>query len=213
MESESNRLEDSRTYSQQQLATDGQEGIQLTKKTKGMTLETADGGLLTQRAKQTSEDDFLTAREKDDRTSSDNFLTAMATSKKSLSKSMASAQEATELRNVSQDRSRTYSGQVPRNTRGEIKMNINGTDGVPTTDKKTSQADNTVIDQFIYDTKIQTKSDSVNSDEVRERAKEILKIYNTRLKEEGEKSFQVRLNIFFTFVRDNSVEAEAYDMI
>ena len=102
---------------------------------------------------------------------------------------------------------------MPRNTRTEIKMNINGTDGVPTTEKKTSQADNTLIDQFIYETKIQTKSDSVNSDEVRERAKEILKIYNTRLKEEGEKSFQVRLNIFFTFVRDNSVEAEAYDMI
>lgn len=38
-------------------------------------------------------------------------------------------------------------------------------------------------------------------------------MYETRLKEEGEKSFQVRLNIFFTFVRDNSVEAEAYDMI
>ena len=33
------------------------------------------------------------------------------------------------------------------------------------------------------------------------------------MKEEGEKSFQVRLNIFFTFVRDNSVEAEAYDLI
>ena len=34
-----------------------------------------------------------------------------------------------------------------------------------------------------------------------------------RLLEEGEKSFQVRLNIFFTFVRDNSVDAEAYDLI
>ena len=91
-------------------------------------------------------------------------------------------------------------------------LHINGTDDRGGTDKKTSQADNTVLDQFIQESKEQ-KGDSVNSDEIRDSAKQILQIYNTRLKEEGEKSFQVRLNIFFTFVRDNSVEAEAYDMI
>ena len=78
--------------------------------------------------------------------------------------------------------------------------------------KKTSQGEPSAIDEFIRDSKLE-HGDSVNSDEVRERAREILAIYNARLKEEGEKSFQVRLNIFFTFVKDNSVEAEAYDMI
>ena len=69
------------------------------------------------------------------------------------------------------------------------------------------------IDEFIKESKEVDHSDGEDGEEVRERAREILRIYNGRLKEEGEKSFQVRLNIFFTFVRDNSVEAEAYDMI
>ena len=89
-----------------------------------------------------------------------------------------------------------------------IRQNINGT-----VSKKTSQGEATsALDEFLSEAK-QARGDSVNSDEIRERAREILALYNARLKEEGEKSFQVRLNIFFTFVRDNSVEAEAYDMI
>ena len=68
------------------------------------------------------------------------------------------------------------------------------------------------IDDFIKDTK-KDGPKSMTSDEIRDQAKEILKIYNARLNEVGEKSFQIRLNVFFTFVRDNSVDAEAYDMI
>ena len=100
----------------------------MTKKNEKGTIET-DGGFLTARAKQTSEDEFLTAREKDDRTNSENFLTAMHTSKKSLSKSTVYQEEAEELRKISQDRSRTYSGgHIEKTTKGDIKMNINGTD-------------------------------------------------------------------------------------
>ena len=98
----------------------------------------------------------------------------MHTSKKSLSKSTVYQEEVEEFRKISQDRSRTYSGQIEKTTKGDIKMNINGTDCQGTTEKKTSQADNTVLDQFISDTKIQNKSDSVNSDEIREKAKEII---------------------------------------
>ena len=101
----------------------------------------------------------------------------MHTSKKSLSKSTVYQEEAEELRKISQDRSRTYSGghiEKMKTPKGDIKMNINGTDCQGTTEKKTSQADNTVLDQFISDTKLQHRSDSVNSDEIREKAKEII---------------------------------------
>ena len=52
----------------------------------------------------------------------------MQTSKKSMSRSTANAEEAEELRRISQQ-SRTYSGTVKRNSKGGDKMmNINGTD-------------------------------------------------------------------------------------
>ena len=70
----------------------------------------------------------MTARERDDRTNSENFLSAMQTSKKSLSKSTVYQEEAEELRKISQDRSRTYSGHIEKTSKGELKMNINGTD-------------------------------------------------------------------------------------
>ena len=154
---------------------------------------------------QGSEEEFMTARGKDERTNSENFYSAMHTAKQSLSKSTSNEQlvdlnagKGKESFNYSQERS---------NTMDEPRKNINGT-----VSKKTSQGEPSAIEDFLKETKLDC-GDSVNSDEIRERAREIIAIYNARLKEEGEKSFQVRLNIFFTFVRDNSVEAEAYDLI
>ena len=41
---------------------------------------------------------------------------------------------------------------------------------------------------------------SVDSSDVRERAKSIMRTYNERLVKVGQSQFQIRLNIFFTFV-------------
>ena len=55
--------------------------------------------------------------------------------------------------------------------------------------------------------------ESVDSDSIREQAQRILDTYNERLVKVGQRAFQVRLNIFFTFVIATSVEAEAYDYL
>ena len=40
-----------------------------------------------------------------------------------------------------------------------------------------------------------------------------METYNKRLEKVGQSEFQVRLNIFFTFVRQTSLDAEAYDVL
>lgn len=54
---------------------------------------------------------------------------------------------------------------------------------------------------------------SDDSDYIRKQAEQILANYNVRLAKVGFKRFQIRLNIFFTFVQKKSVEAEAYDVL
>ena len=54
---------------------------------------------------------------------------------------------------------------------------------------------------------------SSESEEIREKAMKILETYNIRLNKVGANPFQIRLNIFFTFVKKTSVEAEAYDYL
>ena len=51
------------------------------------------------------------------------------------------------------------------------------------------------------------------SDSIRERARQILATYNSRLAKVGYSQFQIRLNIFFTFVKPTSIEAEPYDYL
>ena len=54
---------------------------------------------------------------------------------------------------------------------------------------------------------------SNDSESIRDQANHILMTYNARLTKVGARAFQVRLNMFFTFVRNTSVEAEAYDYL
>ena len=54
---------------------------------------------------------------------------------------------------------------------------------------------------------------SVGSEGIRERATQILDTYNARLVKVGHSQFQIRLNIFFTFVEASTVEAEPYDYL
>ena len=51
------------------------------------------------------------------------------------------------------------------------------------------------------------------AESIREEARQILETYNVRLKKVGYSQFQIRLNIFFTFVVHTSVEADAYDQL
>lgn len=51
------------------------------------------------------------------------------------------------------------------------------------------------------------------SQEIQDEARKILETYHRRLNSVGYNKFQLRLNLFFTFVRDKSVEAEAYDFL
>ena len=50
-----------------------------------------------------------------------------------------------------------------------------------------------------------------SSDEIRETAEQALLTYNSRLAKIGHSAFQVRLNIFFTFVVHDSVKIDDYD--
>ena len=52
---------------------------------------------------------------------------------------------------------------------------------------------------------------SESSDGIRKHARQILETYEFRLKKVGSAPFQIRLNIFFTFVRHASMEADVYD--
>ena len=54
---------------------------------------------------------------------------------------------------------------------------------------------------------------SNDSENIRKQAEKILQTYQTRLKKVGKQRFQLRLNIFFSFVMPTSIEAEAYDYI
>ena len=54
---------------------------------------------------------------------------------------------------------------------------------------------------------------SVLSDQFRQSAVQIMETYNKRLEKVGKNEFQIRLNLFFTFVRQTSMEAEAYDVL
>ena len=54
---------------------------------------------------------------------------------------------------------------------------------------------------------------STDSEDIREEANRILELYRERLLKVGQREFQIRLNIFFTFVVSTSVEAEAYDYL
>ena len=57
------------------------------------------------------------------------------------------------------------------------------------------------------------RSQSRLSDTIREKAQQILATYNQRLAKVGHSEFQIRLNIFFSFVKPTSVEAEPYDYL
>ena len=57
------------------------------------------------------------------------------------------------------------------------------------------------------------RSYSRHSDGIREKARQILATYNMRLGKVGFSEFQIRLNIFFTFVKPTSIEAEPYDYL
>ncbi len=65
----------------------------------------------------------------------------------------------------------------------------------------------------IEDGKSEDEDDLVSNDSqgVREKAEQIINTYNERLIKVGHRQFQIRLNIFFTFVQASTVEAEPYD--
>lgn len=70
-----------------------------------------------------------------------------------------------------------------------------------------------LLADVIEDGESMDDGESVDSDSIREQAQRILDTYNERLVKVGQRAFQVRLNIFFTFVIATSVEAEAYDYL
>ena len=117
----------------------------------------------------------MTAQEKEGRSNSGTYQTAK---QKSLSRSTRNednfvpAREADlDIEKYTQERSMTSEDQ-----------RINATV------KKSSNPPSTV-DVFIKEAKDAARSGGVSSDAIRERAREILEIYEARLKEEGEKSF------------------------
>ena len=54
---------------------------------------------------------------------------------------------------------------------------------------------------------------TVNTDDIRLQARNILETYNRRLERVGTHQFMIRLNIFLTFVQLKSLEPEAYDFM
>ena len=61
----------------------------------------------------------------------------------------------------------------------------------------------------------QSEIDLMSSDSVdfRDKAEKVLETYNKRLEKVGYNRFQIRLNLFFTFVQNTSVQPEDYDQL
>ena len=78
---------------------------------------------------------------------------------------------------------------------------------------KLETPENGLLSEMIDDGNSFDGGESNDSEEIRDSANRILETYNERLLKVGRRSFQVRLNIFFTFVISTSVEAEAYDYL
>ena len=68
-------------------------------------------------------------------------------------------------------------------------------------------------DVSIHDSFEHSRAESTESMSIRHRAEEIYETYQTRLKRVGKARFQQRLNLFFSFVKPTSIEAEAYDFL
>ena len=67
--------------------------------------------------------------------------------------------------------------------------------------------------QMDYQSDKSRGAESTESMGIRTRADEILKTYQQRLQKVGKSRFQLRLNLFFSFVKPTSIEAEAYDYL
>ena len=75
------------------------------------------------------------------------------------------------------------------------------------------QENENVRKMAIEDGKSEDEDDLVSNDSqgIRDKAQQIINTYNERLIKVGHRQFQIRLNIFFTFVQASTVEAEPYD--
>ena len=78
---------------------------------------------------------------------------------------------------------------------------------------KMESAQDGLLSEMIDEGNSSDGDNSNDSEFFRESAERILQTYNERLLKVGWRSFQMRLNIFFTFVISTSVEAEAYDYL
>ena len=75
------------------------------------------------------------------------------------------------------------------------------------------QHDKSKADLVADDNEADNEKVSESSDGIRKHAKQILETYNFRLKKVGSAPFQIRLNIFLTFVKHASLEADVYDQL